>query len=60
MVRLMYASRAAASVDHNALVAILKKSRADNPKVGITGALCFSDGIFLQVLEGGRSAVNAL
>ena len=60
MVRLMYASRAAAAVDHDALLAILRKSRAENPKVGITGALFFSDGIFLQVLEGGRDVVNAL
>ena len=27
---------------------------------GVTGVLCFSEGIFLQVLEGGRSAVNQL
>jgi hypothetical protein len=26
----------------------------------VTGVLCFSDGIFLQVLEGGRSPVSAL
>ncbi|UCH18087.1 MAG: BLUF domain-containing protein [Burkholderiales bacterium] len=60
LVRLMYASRAAAALDHDALLAILKKSRAENPKLGVTGALCFSDGIFLQVLEGGRDVVNAL
>jgi hypothetical protein len=41
-------------------VAILKKSKANNPGLGITGVLCFSEGIFLQVLEGGRSAVNQL
>jgi hypothetical protein len=60
MVRLMYASRAAAAVNQEALLAILRKSRSENPKVGITGALCYSDGIFLQVLEGGRDAVNTL
>ena len=60
LVRLMYASRAADSVNQNELVAILKKSKANNPPVGITGVLCFSAGIFLQVLEGGRSAVNRL
>ncbi len=60
LVRLVYASRAIASVDQLELVAILKKSKANNPGLGITGVLCFSEGIFLQVLEGGRSAVNHL
>ena len=60
LVRLMYVSRAADSVNQNELVAILKKSKANNVNVGVTGVLCFSAGIFLQVLEGGRSAVSAL
>jgi hypothetical protein len=60
LVRLMYASRAVPAVDQEELVAILKKSKANNHKSGITGALCFSDGIFMQVLEGGRDAVNRL
>ena len=60
LVRLMYASRAVGAVDHEELVAILRKSKTHNPQVGVTGVLCFSGGIFLQVLEGGRSAVNQL
>ena len=60
LVRLMYASRAVPAVDQEALVAILRKSKANNPGTGITGVLCFSEGIFLQVLEGGRAAVNQL
>ena len=62
LVRLMYASRAAASVDADALAAILKRSRENNPRVGITGVLCFcfNAGIFLQLLEGSRSAVSGL
>jgi hypothetical protein len=56
----MYASRAVAAVDQDELIAILKKSKANNPKAGITGVLCFSEGIFIQVLEGGRDAVNRL
>jgi hypothetical protein len=28
--------------------------------LGVTGVLCFSEGIFLQVLEGGRGPVNRL
>ena len=47
-------------MDQEELVAILRKSKANNPRLGITGVLCFSEGIFLQALEGGRSAVNQL
>ncbi len=60
LVRLLYASRAVPAVDHEALLSILRRSKADNPDAGITGVLCFSEGIFLQVLEGGREAVNQL
>ena len=60
LVRLMYASRAAASVDQDALHAILRQSKVNNPAAGITGLLCFSGGVFIQALEGGRSAVSRL
>jgi hypothetical protein len=60
LVRLLYASRAVPAVDQDALVAILKKSKANNLSLGVTGVLCFSEGIFLQVLEGGRAPVNRL
>jgi hypothetical protein len=60
LVRLLYASRAATTVDADALGAILKQSKANNPGLGVTGVLCFSSGIFLQVLEGGRSTVSRL
>jgi hypothetical protein len=59
LVRLLYASRA---VDPSpaAIEAILSQSRAANPSSGITGILCYSGAIFLQAIEGGRSAVNEL
>jgi len=62
LVRLMYASRSADSVDAEALSTILRKSKENNPRVGVTGVLCFcfNAGIFLQVLEGGRNAVSML
>lgn len=62
LVRLLYASRPAQSVDEKALAAILARSKANNPAIGITGVLCFcaQSAVFLQVLEGGRSAVNTL
>jgi hypothetical protein len=60
LVRLLYASRAADSVNAEELSSILRQSKANNPGEGITGVLCFclQERIFLQVLEGGRSAVN--
>ena len=60
MVRMLYASRAADGVDQDALHTILRQSKTNNPALGITGLLCYSDGIFIQALEGGRAAVNAL
>jgi Sensors of blue-light using FAD len=60
LVRLMYASRALPAVDQEELVAILRQSKTNNPKAGITGVLCYSEGIFIQVLEGGRMAINKL
>ena len=60
LVRLMYASRAVPAIDHEELVTILRQSKTHNPTIGVTGVLCCSGGIFLQVLEGGRSAVNRL
>lgn len=60
LVRLMYCSRATSAIDADALVGILRQSRTQNPERGITGVLCLSRGIFIQVLEGGRASVNAL
>ena len=48
LVRLMYASRAVPAVDQEELIAILKKSKTNNAKSGVTGALCFSEGVFIQ------------
>jgi hypothetical protein len=60
LVRLMYASRAARTFGAEELNAVLRQSTSNNPRQGVTGVLCFSGEIFLQVLEGGRSQVSAL
>jgi hypothetical protein len=60
LVRLLYASRAAAPLTPAVLDSILEQSRANNPAAGITGVLCFSDDLFIQVLEGGRDEVCGL
>lgn len=58
LVRLLYASRAAQPIGEAELGAILKQSREHNPAEGLTGLLCYNDGVFIQMLEGGRNAVN--
>jgi hypothetical protein len=60
LVRLLYASRSALPPGPEMTESILAKSRARNPEMGITGVLCQSGDIFIQVLEGGRMAVNQL
>ncbi|MDE2401511.1 MAG: BLUF domain-containing protein [Burkholderiales bacterium] len=60
LVRLLYASRATQPLGPDAIDAILARSRKDNPALGVTGLLCHSGDIFMQVLEGGRAVVNEL
>ena len=59
LVRLLYASRAI-DTSPDAIDAILSQSRQYNPSSGITGILCYGGGIFLQAIEGGRSAISEL
>lgn len=60
LVRLLYASRATDPGRHETVHEILGQSQPYNALHGITGNLCYSEKVFLQVLEGGRGAVNAL
>jgi hypothetical protein len=57
LVRCLYASRPSASCDDRALDRILQQARKNNPALGLTGLLCVSHNLFLQVLEGGRDEV---
>lgn len=59
LVRLLYASRAV-DTSPTAIAAILGQSHHHNPGIGITGVLCYGGGVFLQAIEGGRSAVSDL
>ena len=59
LVRLLYVSRAV-DTSSEAIEAILTQSRQHTPASGITGVLCYGGGIFLQAIEGGRSAVSDL
>ncbi len=60
LVRLLYASRAAAPVNQDTIESILEQSRRYNPTLGVTGILCHGGDVYMQVLEGGRAVVNGL
>jgi len=60
LVRCLYASRAAVPLTSAVMDSILEQSRKNNPRLGITGMLCMSDEVFIQVLEGGRDQVCEL
>ena len=62
LVRLLYASRTTSPVDEALIASILEHSRKYNLEHGITGLLCTATpgNVFLQLLEGGRAAVNTL
>ena len=60
LVRCVYASRAASVLTATMIEDILEKSRINNPAHGITGILCHSGDVFIQVLEGARDEVCEL
>jgi len=58
MYYLIYISTAIELMGQQELSEILNKSRNNNAEHNITGILLYSEGIFLQALEGAESAVN--
>ena len=58
--QLAYASVATRPLDRDALVALLRQSRASNVARRVTGMLLCSDGRFFQLLEGSREDVSDL
>ncbi|TLS69084.1 blue light sensor protein [Mariprofundus erugo] len=59
MIRLVYVSVASEPFDEQKLLQLLAKSRANNTRLGISGQLIYSEGTFMQVLEGPADAVDA-
>ncbi|KPF47942.1 blue light sensor protein [beta proteobacterium AAP51] len=60
LVRLIYASRSAGMLSPVEVKDIVRSSQRNNAKLGVTGALVLSNGIFLQCLEGDHLMVNSL
>lgn len=57
LVRCLYASRPLEPLSGAFVESILEQSRKNNPAIGITGLLCVSKDLFIQVIEGGRDEV---
>ena len=60
LIQLTYASRCADVLGPADVKNILSVSQRNNARLGVTGALCLNNGIFLQQLEGERTTVNGL
>ena len=60
LVRCLYASRPTSQPSASLLSDILDQSRRNNPARGITGLLCYTQSVFVQVLEGDREQVSIL
>ena len=60
LIRIIYLSTAVGPQTTTMTSAILKSTQTWNRANGITGVLCQGQGVFLQALEGERSAVTQL
>ena len=57
---LIYTSWARPGIEAGEVEAIVASAKVNNPLDGITGVLIFNGTAFLQILEGGASAVDGL
>lgn len=60
VLRLVYSSEATCEFDSDALLQLLERARENNARMNVSGMLLYSDGTFLQVLEGDPEVVEAL
>jgi hypothetical protein len=58
--QVIYSSQAAVPMSMADLEKILVDARSGNERRGITGALVYVDGVFLQILEGPKDTVKSL
>lgn len=60
LTRLLYVSKPVGPITTFVTSSILEVCSVNNKKAEITGVLCQGSGIYMQVIEGRRSAINAL
>jgi Sensors of blue-light using FAD len=58
--QIIYSSKAATPMQTDDLQELLDSARANNAAKGITGALIYAEGIFLQILEGDKVLLQEL
>lgn len=58
--QIIYSSESTKPMEFDDLEEILEHARANNASKGITGALIYAEGSFLQILEGDRARVQDL
>jgi hypothetical protein len=58
--QIIYSSKAATPMQTDDLQELLDSARASNAAKGITGALIYAEGIFLQILEGDKVLLQEL
>jgi hypothetical protein len=60
MFELVYCSKAKQDTDSIKIFEILKTSRTNNQKFGITGCLVFHNDVFVQIIEGDSKNIHNL
>lgn len=60
MHHIIYLSRTTRPLSSIELIALLVQARQKNEAIGVTGAMVYSEGQFMQVLEGEEETVTAL
>jgi hypothetical protein len=60
LIRTLYVSRSVGPQTSTVTAQILATAQSKNKQLGITGVLCQGQGLYLQVLEGERAAVQGL
>jgi hypothetical protein len=60
MKNIVYMSTSVTLLDDDQLIDILNSARKNNLKYNVTGVLLYSEGVFIQVLEGNEADVDAI
>ncbi len=60
LTRLIYASSQTEQFKQTDIEAMMAAAQSNNPKLGLSGVLCFNRKFFLQCLEGPREQVNLM
>jgi hypothetical protein len=60
MKNIVYMSTSVTLLDDDQLIDILNSARKNNLKHNVTGVLLYSEGVFIQVLEGNEADVDVI